>query len=45
MPYLYLYLPTGLAIEFMTKELAEGVYGKKGPLGYSDIHQDFHRSR
>ena len=29
----------------MTKEMAKGFYGKKGPSGYADICQDFHRSR
>lgn len=35
----------GLATEFMTKDMAKGVYGKKGPSGYSAIYQDYHRGR
>ena len=35
----------GLATEFMTQKMAKGIYGKKGPSGYSAIYQDFHRSR
>jgi ADP-ribosylglycohydrolase len=35
----------GLATEFMTKKEAAKYYGKNGPEDYTDIVQDFHRSR
>lgn len=35
----------GLATEFMSRKEAEQYYGKKGPSAYTQIVQDFHRSR
>lgn len=35
----------GLATEFMSRKMAQKVYGKAGPSGYEQIAQDFHRMR
>ena len=35
----------GLATEFLSKKQAKQAYGAKGPSGYGDIIQDFHRHR
>ena len=36
---------TGLSTEFMSRKMAQKVYGKSGPSSYAEIAQDFHRMR